>query len=136
MPEHSTKPNDSQLFIREQYQPRLTKLAEACSSPTATQKDADAYTKEVEKRNREMIAEKSSITDYQQYENIIGKLAATITELKENQDASINETKEFKKIIQEQRKQLESLDNTQKKTEEFERTVVELQEQISKLQKK
>lgn len=135
MPEHSTKMNDSQQLIFDQYQPRLTKLADACSTTTATQKDANDFTKMVEQRNREMLAEKSSINDYTQYENIIGKLGAELNQLKENQEEAKHNTQEYQRVIDEQRLQLEKLSSSEKKTAEFEKKVSELTEQVNKLKK-
>ena len=135
MPEHSTKPNDRQALIQTQWQPKLDILADKCSSPTATQKDADEYTHAVEKMQREVISEQSSLNDYTQYENIIGKLGSKIEELSENQEEADNRAKEYEKIISEQRLQLEKLDDSQKKTAEFEKVVTDLQNQVNKLKK-
>jgi len=135
MPEHDTKPNDRQLLIMNQWQPKLSDLAEKCSSPTATQKDADEYTHAVQKMQRECVTEQSSLNDYTQYENIIGKLGSKIEELSQNQEDTDNRAKEYEKIISEQRLQLEKVDASQKKSAEFEKIVSQLQQQVKQLNK-
>ena len=135
MPEHSTKPNDRQLMIMKQWQPKLDKLAEKCSSPTATQKDADEFTHNVQKMQHEVISEQSSLNDYTQYENLIGDLTTQMQQLKDREEDNTERAKEYEKVISEQRLQLDKLDATQKKTAEFEKKVAELTEQVNKLKK-